>query len=184
MPFLYFLWHLPNHGTYYTTVIVRILVSLLQASKDKMSHFCTYTAWHRGWGDWIFINLSLERDLRINSAFSLQPFIKCLLSCVPTSPPEHSWWGNHWLNTGSNKTSCWPYVHTQKSLEGAHSSRSAVTLSDKIKPLMPRGWQVPTSRLSQVSATPGGKNTARNGSGKQSPVPSREEACWPKVNAQ
>lgn len=165
MLFLYFLWHLPNHGTYYTTVIVSFLVSLLQASKDKMSHFCTCTAWHRGWGDWIFINLSLERELRINSAFSSNPSSNVCYPVYPP-PPEHLWWGNHLLNTDTNKTSCWPYVHTQNSLEGAHSSRSTVTLSDKIKPLMSRGWKVLTSRLSQVSATPGRKNTARNESGK------------------
>lgn len=65
-------------------------------------------------------------------------------------------------------------MHTQNSLEGAHGSWSVVTLSDKIKPLMSGGWKVLTSRLSEVSATPGGKNTARNESGKKSPVPKQK----------
>lgn len=170
MPFLYFLWHLPNHGTYYTTVTVRFRVSLLQASKDKMSHFCIYTVWHRGWGDWIFINLSLERDLRINSAFSSNPSSNV---CYPVYPP-------HLLNTRDEEITYQTLTATRPHADHTCIHRihwKELTAHGLLSPYLTRsspwcrGWKVLTSRLSQVSATPGRKNTARNESGKKSPLP-------------
>lgn len=184
MPFLYFLWHLPNHGTYYTTVIVSFLVSLLQASKDKMSHFCTCTAWHRGWGDWIFINLSLERELRINSAFSSNPSSNVCYPVYPP-PPEHLWWGNHLLNTDTNKTSCWPYVCTHrihwKELTAHGLLSPYLTRSSPWCHVAGRCWLPDSHRSQQHQAE---RTLPEMSLGSRALYPSREEACWPKVNAQ
>lgn len=183
MPFLYFLWHLPNHGTYYTTVTVRFRVSLLQASKDKMSHFCIYTVWHRGWGDWIFINLSLERDLRINSAFSSNPSSNV---CYPVYPP-------HLLNTRDEEITYQTLTATRPHADHTCIHRihwKELTAHGLLSPYLTRSspwclagrcWLPDSHRSQQHQAE---RTLPEMSLGRRALYPGRQEACWPKVNAQ